>query len=113
VLLNQAIVRGVGNIYADETLFRAGVHPRRLAGSLRKDRVAKIYHAMREVLQEAIDGRGSSVSNYVDAQGRKGSFQLSHRVYQRHGEPCVTCGKPIARTIVAQRGTHFCPRCQR
>jgi formamidopyrimidine-DNA glycosylase len=113
VLLNQAVVRGVGNIYADETLFRAGVHPKRLAGSLRRDRVAKIYEAMREVLQEAIDSRGSSVSNYVDAEGRKGSFQLSHRVYQRHGEPCVNCGAEIRRIIVAQRGTHLCPRCQR
>ncbi len=113
VLLNQAVVRGVGNIYADETLFRAGVHPTRLASSLRKDRIERIYQAMREVLQEAIDSRGSSVSNYVDAEGRKGSFQLSHRVYRRHGQACVTCGKPIARTVVVQRGTHFCPRCQR
>ena len=113
VLLNQAVVCGVGNIYADETLFRAGVHPKRLAGSLRKDRVAKIYQAMREVLQEAIDSRGSSVSNYVDAEGRKGSFQLSHRVYRRNGEPCVKCGAVIVRIVVAQRGTHLCPRCQR
>lgn len=113
VLLNQAVVRGVGNIYADETLFRAGVHPKRLADSLRKDRVVKIYDAMRKVLQEAIDSRGSSVSNYVDAEGRKGSFQLSHRVYRRHGKPCVSCGAAIVRIVVAQRGTHLCPRCQR
>jgi formamidopyrimidine-DNA glycosylase len=113
VLLNQAVVRGVGNIYADELLFRAGVHPRRIAGSLRKERVEGIYHAMREVLQEAIDSRGSSVSNYVDAEGRKGSFQQAHRVYRRHGQPCLNCGKPISRILVAQRGTHFCSRCQR
>jgi len=113
VLLNQAVVRGVGNIYADEALFRAGVHPKRIASSLRKDRVEKIYLAMREVLVEAIESRGSSVSNYVDADGNKGSFQNSHRVYQRTGEPCVNCGNPIRRIILAQRGTHFCPKCQK
>jgi formamidopyrimidine-DNA glycosylase len=113
VLLNQAVVRGVGNIYADEALFRAGVHPGRVAASLRADRVKKIYLAMREVLTEAIASRGSSVSNYVDAEGRKGSFQLSHRVYQRTGEPCVTCGRPIRRMVLAQRGTHFCAKCQK
>jgi len=113
VLLNQAVVRGVGNIYADEVLFRAGVHPSRAAASLRRDRIARIYNAMREVLAEAIESRGSSVSNYVDADGRKGSFQLSHRVYRRTGEPCVDCGVEIRRILVAQRGTHFCPKCQR
>lgn len=113
VLLNQAVVRGVGNIYADEALFRAGVHPKRVASSLRKDRVERIYKAMREVLAEAIASRGSSVSNYVDAEGRKGSFQQSHRVYRRTGEPCVNCGSSITRILVAQRGTHFCPKCQK
>jgi formamidopyrimidine-DNA glycosylase len=113
VLLNQAVVRGVGNIYADETLFRAGVHPKRIAASLRPDRVAKVYGAMREVLREAIEGRGSSVSNYVDANGCQGSFQQKHRVYQRTGEPCVICGTAIKRILVAQRGTHYCGRCQR
>ncbi len=68
---------------------------------------------MREVLTEAIDSRGSSVSNYVDAEGRKGSFQDSHRVYQRTGEPCVNCGQPIKRIVLAQRGTHYCPNCQK
>lgn len=113
VLLNQAVVRGVGNIYADEALFRAGVHPKRLAASLSKDRVARVYAAMREVLAEAIESRGSSVSDYVDADGNRGSFQDAHRVYQRTGEPCVTCGKPICRILVAQRSTHFCAHCQR
>jgi len=113
VLLNQAVVRGVGNIYADEALFRAGIHPNRVAASLRKDRAEKLYHAMREVLSEAIESRGSSVSNYVDADGRKGSFQQSHRVYQRTGEPCVNCGGKIKRIVLAQRGTHFCPKCQK
>ncbi len=113
VLLNQAVVRGMGNIYADEALFRAGVHPKRAAASLKKDRVERIYKAMREVLAEAIESRGSSVSNYVDADGRKGSFQTAHRVYQRTGKPCTKCGTPIKRIVLAQRGTHFCPKCQR
>jgi formamidopyrimidine-DNA glycosylase len=113
VLLNQAVVRGVGNIYADETLFRAGVAPKRIASTLKRDRVKKIYDAMREVLTEAIASRGSSVSNYVDAEGRKGSFQQAHRVYQRTGEPCVKCKTPIKRILVAQRGTHYCPKCQK
>jgi len=113
VLLNQAVVRGVGNIYADEALFRAGVRPKRIAASLTKDRVARIYAAMREVLAEAIESRGSSVSDYVDAGGNRGSFQDSHRVYQRTDEPCLTCGTPIKRIIVGQRGTHYCPTCQK
>lgn len=113
VLLNQSVVRGMGNIYADEALFRAGVHPKRVAASLKKDRIERIYKAMREVLAEAIESRGSSVSNYVDADGRKGSFQTAHRVYQRTGKPCTKCGTPIKRIVLAQRGTHFCPKCQR
>jgi formamidopyrimidine-DNA glycosylase len=113
VLLNQAVVRGVGNIYADEALFRAGVHPKRIAASLRADRVTRIFHAMREVLTEAIASRGSSVSNYVDADGNRGSFQAEHRVYQRTGEPCVVCGTKIKRIVVGQRSTHFCPKCQK
>jgi formamidopyrimidine-DNA glycosylase len=113
VLLNQTVVRGVGNIYADEALFRAGVHPKRVAASLRPERVARVFHAMREVLTEAIESRGSSISNYVDAEGCQGSFQTEHRVYQRTGEPCVNCGTPIKRILVGQRGTHYCPKCQR
>ena len=113
VLLNQAVVRGVGNIYADEALFRAGVHPTRVAASLKKDRVTRVYNAMREVLTEAIASRGSSVSDYVDADGCQGSFQTEHRVYQRTDEPCVNCGAKIQRTLVAQRGTHFCAKCQK
>ena len=113
VLLNQAVVRGVGNIYADEALFRAGVHPKRVAASLGPERVERVFRAMREVLAEAIESRGSSISNYVDAEGCQGSFQTEHRVYQRTGEPCVNCGAPIKRILVGQRGTHYCPKCQR
>ncbi len=113
VLLDQHFIRGVGNIYADEALFRAGIHPLAIAARLRRDRVQRLHASVVEVLTEAIAKGGSSISDYVDAEGRKGFFQLEHRVYQRTGEPCVNCGAPIRRTLVAQRGTHYCPKCQR
>jgi formamidopyrimidine-DNA glycosylase len=113
LLLDQTFLGGVGNIYADEALFRAGIHPLTRASKISKPRARRLYEATREVLSEAIASRGSSVSDYVDAEGRSGSFQQSHRVYQRSGEPCLICGRPIRRTLVAQRGTHFCPLCQR
>jgi formamidopyrimidine-DNA glycosylase len=113
LLLNQTFVRGVGNIYADEALFRAGIHPRALTQRIRRDRARKLYDAIVAVLTEAIAAGGSSISDYVDAEGRKGFFQFSHRVYQRTGEPCATCRTPIRRVIVTQRSSHFCPRCQK
>jgi formamidopyrimidine-DNA glycosylase len=113
LLLNQSFLRGIGNIYADEALFRARIHPLAIASRLRKERARRLYDAIREVLREAIDAGGSSVSDYVDVDGRQGSFQVLHRVYQRAGEPCLVCGATIRRTLVAQRGTHFCPKCQR
>ncbi|HUI54127.1 MAG TPA: bifunctional DNA-formamidopyrimidine glycosylase/DNA-(apurinic or apyrimidinic site) lyase [Bryobacteraceae bacterium] len=113
LLLNQAFVRGIGNIYADETLFRAGIHPLAIAARLRGDRSRRLYESMVSVLTEAIAAGGSSISDYVDAQGREGFFQFSHRVYQRTGEPCLACGTPIRRLLVAQRSSHFCPKCQR
>ena len=113
LLLNQDFVRGMGNIYADEALFRAGIHPLAIAGRLRGDRPRRLYDAMRAVLTEAIAAGGSSISDYVDAEGRKGFFQISHRVYQRTGEPCPNCGKPIRRILVTQRSSHFCPACQK
>jgi formamidopyrimidine-DNA glycosylase len=113
LLLNQRFLRGVGNIYADEALFRAGIHPLAIANRLRADRPRRLYEALQQVLREAIDAGGSSISDYVDAQGRKGFFQFSHRVYQRAGEPCVSCGTTIRRLVITQRSSHFCPRCQR
>jgi len=113
LLLNQSFLRGLGNIYADEVLFRAGIHPLAVAARLRSDRARRLYEAIVAVLTEAIAAGGSSISDYVDAQGRKGFFQFSHRVYQRTGEPCVTCGTPIRRVLVAQRSSHFCPKCQK
>jgi formamidopyrimidine-DNA glycosylase len=113
LLLDQKFLRGIGNIYADEALFRAGIHPLAIAARLRPPRARRLLKGIVAVLTEAIAAGGSSISDYVDADGRRGFFQSSHRVYQRTGEPCVTCGSPIRRILVAQRGTHFCPRCQR
>jgi formamidopyrimidine-DNA glycosylase len=113
LLLNQTFLRGVGNIYADEALFRAGIHPQALTQRIRRDRARKLYDAIVQVLSEAIAAGGSSVSSYVDAEGREGFFQISHRVYQRTGEPCTSCRTPIRRIIVTQRSSHFCPRCQK
>jgi formamidopyrimidine-DNA glycosylase len=112
-LLNQNLLAGVGNIYADESLFHAGIRPRRAAGRLSRVELERLRAALREVLHQAIRLGGSSVSDYVDANGVKGFFQLEHCVYQRAGEPCRRCRAPIRRTIVAGRGTHFCPNCQR
>ncbi len=109
-LLNQKLLRGVGNIYADESLFRAGVRPRRRAASLTREDLRRLYPALQEVLQEAISLGGSSVSDYVDADGEEGFFQLQHRVYGREGEPCLVCKTPIKRVVIAGRSSHYCPQ---
>ena len=113
LLLNQQFLCGIGNIYADEALFRAGIHPLAIAARLGPDRVTKLHAAIRQVLREAIAAGGSSVSDYVDVDGRQGSFQVRHNVYQKTGEPCPRCGGTIRRILVTQRGSHFCPRCQK
>jgi formamidopyrimidine-DNA glycosylase len=111
-LLNQHLLSGVGNIYADESLYRAGIRPRRHAGKLTRMELERLRKALKEVLEKAIRLGGSSVSDYVDAEGVRGFFQLEHRVYQRTGEPCLQCATPIRRVQVAGRSTHYCPRCQ-
>ncbi len=111
-LLNQKLLHGVGNIYADESLFRAGIRPRRQAGGLTKKELARLHAALQAVLREAIALGGSSVSDYVDAEGSKGFFQLEHKVYLRTGQPCLTCGTRIRRIVLGGRGTHYCPKCQ-
>ena len=113
LLLKQSFLRGMGNIYTDEALHRAGIHPRSLASRLSLDRATRMHGSIQEVLLESIETGGSSVSDYVDSDGRRGSFQLRHRVYGKEGEPCLACGALIRRILVAQRGTHFCPRCQK
>jgi formamidopyrimidine-DNA glycosylase len=113
LLLDQTFVSGVGNIYADELLFRAGVHPRAGTSRISQYRAQQLHASMRAVLESAIEHRGSSISDYVDAAGERGGFQQLHNVYGRAGEKCSRCGTPIKRVVVAQRGTHYCPRCQR
>jgi formamidopyrimidine-DNA glycosylase len=103
----------VGNIYADESLFRAGIRPRRMAGRLTRTELERLRLALKEVLEHAIRLGGSSVSDYVDADGVRGFFQLEHCVYLRTGLACRQCETPIRRIVLAGRGTHYCPECQR
>ncbi|HVN94016.1 MAG TPA: bifunctional DNA-formamidopyrimidine glycosylase/DNA-(apurinic or apyrimidinic site) lyase [Terracidiphilus sp.] len=112
-LLNQSLLAGVGNIYADESLFHSNIRPRRRANRLTRLELERLRLALCEVLNHAIRLGGSSVSDYVDADGERGFFQLEHCVYQRTGEPCRRCGTPIRRILLAGRGTHYCPNCQR
>lgn len=112
-LLNQNLLRGVGNIYADESLFRAGIRPRRRASTITREQFGKLFVAVQEVLREAIALGGSSVSDYVNADGEEGFFQLQHRAYGREGEPCLVCKAPIKRVVIAGRSSHYCPRCQK
>jgi len=113
LLLNQTFLAGLGNIYVDESLFAAGIHPLATASRLSRPRVERLYQAIRAILTQAIELGGSSISDYVNARGEQGSFQMEHRAYGREGEPCVNCGAPIRKILVAQRGTHYCPKCQK
>jgi formamidopyrimidine-DNA glycosylase len=112
-LLNQKLLSGVGNIYADESLFRAGIRPRRRASSLTREELRQLYLALRAVLKRAIKHKGSSISDYVGADGAEGFFQLQHRVYGREGKPCLTCKTPIKRIVITGRSSHYCPHCQK
>ena len=112
-LLNQKLLRGVGNIYADESLFRAGIRPRRRASTITREQFGRLHGAVRDVLREAIRLGGSSISDYVDADGDEGFFQLQHRVYGREGEPCLACGGRIRRVVLAGRSSHYCAKCQK
>jgi formamidopyrimidine-DNA glycosylase len=112
-LLNQSLLHGVGNIYADEALFHAGIRPTRHAGRLTRAELSRLRDALIKVLTEAIQLGGSSVSDYVDADGVAGFFQLRHHVYSRTGLPCRVCGTPIKRIVIGGRSTHYCPTCQK
>jgi len=112
-LLNQSLLHGVGNIYADEALFRAGVRPKRQAARVTRAELARLRDGLITVLTHAIELGGSSVSDYVDADGVRGFFQLEHRVYMRTGEPCLVCGTPIRKIVIGGRSSHFCPACQK
>jgi formamidopyrimidine-DNA glycosylase len=111
-LLDQSLIAGVGNIYADEALFLAGVRPSRRAGKVTRAECDALAAAIRRVLERSIETGGSSISDYVAPDGADGEYQSERRVYARKGEPCQQCGTPIRRGVIGQRGTHWCPRCQ-
>ncbi len=113
LLLNQEFLRGLGNIYADESLFRARIHPRAITSRISMKRAARLHRAIQEVLTDAIAQGGSTINNYVNSEGGQGYFQLSTAVYGKTGEECTVCAAPILRIIVASRSTHYCGRCQR
>ncbi|HLF90995.1 MAG TPA: bifunctional DNA-formamidopyrimidine glycosylase/DNA-(apurinic or apyrimidinic site) lyase [Anaerolineales bacterium] len=108
LLLDQSFLAGLGNIYTDEALHRARVHPLTLSGSVSESQTTRLWESIRQVLQDGIQHNGSS----IDWVYRGGGFQNYFQVYDRVGKPCYTCGTPIARIVVGQRGTHFCPNCQ-
>ncbi|HEX5578696.1 MAG TPA: bifunctional DNA-formamidopyrimidine glycosylase/DNA-(apurinic or apyrimidinic site) lyase, partial [Candidatus Limnocylindria bacterium] len=112
LLLDQSFIAGVGNIYADEALWRARLHPLRAADTLAPNEVARLHRAIRSVLRQGISNRGTSFGDYVGADDRPGENAEKLAVYQRTGEPCYRCGRRIERIVVGQRSTHFCPRCQ-
>lgn len=111
-LLNQHIISGLGNIYTDESLYRAGIHPQRKVSTLTEHEIKRLHKAIGQILKEAIVCGGSTVSTYRLPDGKEGEFQRQHKVYQRQGRPCPQCKTPIARIKVAGRGTYFCPKCQ-
>ncbi|PKR84280.1 DNA-formamidopyrimidine glycosylase [Heyndrickxia camelliae] len=113
VLLDQTVLTGLGNIYVDEALFRAGIHPERKAPSLTTKEIKKLREEIILTLEEAVEKGGSTVRTYVNTQGQIGMFQLQHFVYGRKGEPCKKCGTLIEKKVTAGRGTHYCPKCQR
>jgi len=113
LLLNQECIVGLGNIYVDESLFRAGIHPETPANKLTSKQVEKLHQSIVSVLSEAVEQGGSSIKSYVNGQGEMGMFQQSLYAYGRHGEPCRVCGEPIIRFVVGGRGTHICPKCQK
>ncbi|MDR0266877.1 DNA-formamidopyrimidine glycosylase [Paenibacillus sp.] len=112
VLLNQAYVVGIGNIYVDESLFKAGIHPEQLVSTLTDEQFHALHHAIVSTLSEAVEVGGSTIKSYVNGQGEMGMFQHQFKIYGRQNKPCVTCGTLIEKTVVGGRGTHFCPVCQ-
>ena len=113
VLLDQTVIAGVGNIYADEACFAARIDPRRTGNAVRPSEAERLLSSVRDVLTRAIESRGSSIRDYVGGDGERGGFQDEFAVYGRTGEPCVNCGRPIRSLRLAGRSTHYCPRCQK
>lgn len=112
-LLDQKAVVGLGNIYVDETLFRANIHPERIANTLTRDEVLRIHREIKRTLADAVEKGGSTIRSYINSQGQIGMFQLDLFVYGRKGEPCKTCGSTLERIITGGRGTVYCPKCQK
>ena len=112
LLLDQSVLRGVGNIYADESLWRAKIHPARLGARLRRKEAETLRRVLQDILRKAIVLRGSSISDFLDAEGEPGEYQRHHRAYGREGKNCHRCKTPIRRAIVAGRSSYFCPQCQ-
>ncbi|MDR1397697.1 MAG: bifunctional DNA-formamidopyrimidine glycosylase/DNA-(apurinic or apyrimidinic site) lyase [Desulfarculales bacterium] len=112
-LLNQSVLAGVGNIYADEGLFMAGLSPLRPADSLSSSETGSLNHALKRVMRKSLSMGGSTVRNFTDADGRPGTFQEAHQVYQKTGQPCFRCGTGIKRIVLGGRATHYCPACQK
>jgi len=112
LLLDQSVLRGVGNIYADESLWRAKIHPARVAAQLSKAQARTLWRVLQDILRKAIAARGSSISDFLDAEGQPGEYQRRHRAYGREGQRCYRCAATIRRVIVAGRSSYFCPRCQ-
>jgi formamidopyrimidine-DNA glycosylase len=112
-LLDQTFFVGLGNIYVDEALYRANIHPERLANSLKQKEIKVLYQEITETLAEAIEKGGSSIRSYLDSEGHMGMFQIELFVYGRKGETCKKCGSIIQKIVVGGRGTHFCPSCQK
>ena len=113
LLLNQTVIAGIGNIYADEMLFDARIHPETPASSLRNKAVERLCDSMKKILTQAIAEKGSTLQDYRDAEGKAGNFQFFHKVYDRKGEPCVLCGTLIRMKRIGGRSSHFCPACLR
>jgi formamidopyrimidine-DNA glycosylase len=112
-LLNQKFIAGIGNIYADEVLFEAKIHPEEKPCNISPNRLKKLHQAIQKILKKAIKSGGSSIDNYLDIEGRQGLFQLQHKVYGKKGRPCLRCGTKIKRIVVSQRSSYFCPECQK
>lgn len=113
VLMDQGVIAGIGNIYGDEILFRAGVQPTRLVKTLKEQELKEIYQSIRPVLKEAIKLKGTSISDYRTLEGKKGRFEFRLQVYQREGEECFRCKTKIKRVKINNRSAHFCPNCQK
>ncbi len=112
LLMDQSFIAGIGNIYSQEALFRAGIHPEKNSSQLKKEEIERLYKNLSAILREAISYRGSSVNTYVDLQGEKGKFNFHLKVYGREGKSCKRCGNPIVKKKIGGRGTYFCPQCQ-